>query len=286
MGNKLQEVIKKSVELAGEYGGAITSLFNPVVGVAIQLSAKSASLSLNNLFTNVGEEFNNRVLTNLEHKRVGLVYTFAILGIIKRLENDEVFNDYFRLSEKSTKKEAMGLLEDLFIKVKNDYDDKKSEYYAKLMENICFEPNLEPDEAHYLLKLFESLSFRQLTILKIVSQPDIFPLFESKEEIDSTVKNENNILSNSYQFRKIVTNVPKTVKFSETNGKKKDIVNEFKELISLGLLEDGVIGISLSNIKLTDYGTKFLNITGLFLIKNYDEYTVRIFEKIRGYEIY
>ena len=79
-------------------------------------------------------------------------------------------NDWFSENEVSNRRTAFRLLEKTVKEIINDSEERKSEYIAKFWVNICLTSNSDIDEATAFeyLKAIESLSWRQLCIIRLV----------------------------------------------------------------------------------------------------------------------
>ncbi len=120
------------------------------------------------------EDFVNRTLSNQEQIRVGATAAFAINDIKVRIEKGERPRSDGMFEQPST--EARELFEGVLIKAKNDHEQKKAYYYAKLFSNIAFDHNVSSMQGNYYLRQLESLSYLDLVLLAVYSLPRRFSL--------------------------------------------------------------------------------------------------------------
>ena len=127
----------------------------------------------------LGKEFSRRYLGSREEARVGALIMLASEEVRKRRENgDSLRGDGF-FDEKATgRKDAEEVIESLLLKCQRDPEEKKIKYMANLLSNICFDPTVDVDTAHQIIKAAEQLTYRQLCILKICVIKDSFSLRE------------------------------------------------------------------------------------------------------------
>ena len=83
-------------------------------------------------------------------------------------------NDWFAENQVSNRRTAFRLLEKTVKEIINDSEERKSEYIAKFWVNICLTSNSDIDEATAFayLQTIESLSWRQLCIIRLVNLRD------------------------------------------------------------------------------------------------------------------
>ena len=123
----------------------------------------------------ISEFVNNRlhVLVNQfssqrQSKRITEVTQRALDEIKCRLENGETLRDdgfFTRIVDGCYAEET---IESVMLKARDEPEKKKIPYLAKLFENACFDSQIHPGLLHFLCKEFESLTYRQLCIIKMI----------------------------------------------------------------------------------------------------------------------
>ena len=101
-------------------------------------------------------------------KRITDVAEFALANIYRRREKGEQFRDdgfFTRTIDRSYAEEA---LESVLLKARDEPEEKKIPYLGKLFENACFDSQIHAGLLHFLCKEFETLTYRQLCILKMI----------------------------------------------------------------------------------------------------------------------
>ena len=127
----------------------------------------------------VGQAVSNFVKSNLNDlvhqfsserraKRITDVAEFALANIYRRRKKGEQFRDdgfFTRTIDRSYAEEA---LESVLLKARDEPEEKKIPYLGKLFENACFDSHIHAGLLHFLCKEFESLTYRQLCIIKMI----------------------------------------------------------------------------------------------------------------------
>ena len=83
-------------------------------------------------------------------------------------------NDWFSGNQVSNPRVLRRLLDKTVKEITNDSAERKSKYIAKFWVNICLTSNSDIDEATAFsyLEVIESLSWRQLCIIRLVLPPE------------------------------------------------------------------------------------------------------------------
>ncbi|MBC1741832.1 hypothetical protein HCA06_01910 [Listeria welshimeri] len=138
---------------------------------------------LNKLFGNISCDFVDRSLSNQEEEKIGAVLAFAVMEIKENFGNKKSLREdgFFDLDEfKRSPYDEIG--EGVYIKVKDEFELKKLKYYGNFLANIAFSEEVSKEEANKLLLLIDSLTYRQLKLLTLVTSSGLYsPGIESKE---------------------------------------------------------------------------------------------------------
>ena len=144
------------VGLTGGPGGVVAGV---LVGAAAEV-----------LFRKAGNEIKQRILSKSEENKILTVYDLAKEKIEKRLKaGDSIRNDGFFESVETVRSDADEVFEDLLFAAQREAEEKKLPYMANLFSNIIFNNSISKTEAHQLIKVAESLSYRQLVIMHVIS---------------------------------------------------------------------------------------------------------------------
>ena len=153
---KLPDIAIQTVSLIAGTGTAYGA-GDPDAGQAIANFLKS---NLHSLFSELSSQ--------RQATRVKDVSQYALNGIKHRLENDEKLRDdgfFERTIDRSNAEESF---EAVLLKAQDEFEEKKIPYLGKLFENACFDSQIHAGLLHILCKDFESLTYRQLCIIKMI----------------------------------------------------------------------------------------------------------------------
>lgn len=114
--------------------------------------------------------FVSRFSHQRQAKRVINVTEIALNGIRRRLKNGEKLRNDGFFEREVDRAYAAEALETVLLKSRDEPEEKKIPYLAKLFEETCFNSKIDSDTLHFLCKEFESLTYRQLCIIKMVNE--------------------------------------------------------------------------------------------------------------------
>ena len=165
---KAKLLIETGAEMAGAAtggalgflaGGPLAAAGAAVAGVVI---AKSAEKIISDIA--------NRHLSHLEEVRVGAAAAFALSAIRDRLkEGKKPRDDGFFTNRDGKRSSADEIFEGVLLKSKNEHQEKKIRLLGNFFANLAFSPEISAPEANHLLKVAESLTYRQMCLLALFS---------------------------------------------------------------------------------------------------------------------
>ncbi len=116
-------------------------------------------------------EFANRALSHREAVRVGAVTQYAFEGIKRRLDEGRApRDDSFFASDTTGRSSAEELLEGVLQKGRNEHEEKKLRLLGHFWAELAFAPWVSVGEANHLLRVAESLSYRQICLLALIAR--------------------------------------------------------------------------------------------------------------------
>jgi len=177
----IKSLIEAGSEIAGSAAGAaIGFLLAGPAGAAI--GGATIPLLTRGLIE-IGNDINERFLSEREKIRIGGIITYAIIKYQKKLAAGEKLRDdgFFRppLTEHPACAEiriterppAEEVIEGFLLAAQREHEEKKLPFLGSLLANICFDPSIDRSHANLLVKIGETISFRQMCILSIFSDP-------------------------------------------------------------------------------------------------------------------
>jgi hypothetical protein len=127
------------------------------------------------VFDRVWTEGSIRKLSPREQEREAKVYEAAAVQIYSRLDggkaprNDGFFTDIF---DGRTKAEE--IVEGVYIKARDQYEEKKLVHLGRFIANISFRADIPPELGNFLLRAADSLNYRQFVLLALAAQQTEF----------------------------------------------------------------------------------------------------------------
>jgi hypothetical protein len=113
-------------------------------------------------------EFQRRQLSPREKYRVDRVIIIAAEHIQARLDQgDQPRDDDFFAAGASDRSAAEEIAEALIRSVRDDPQEKKLPYYARLLANLAFDATIDPASAYVFVRMAEGLTYRQLCMIAI-----------------------------------------------------------------------------------------------------------------------
>lgn len=159
------ELIAGGSELAGAVTGAAIGF---IAGPPGAIAGSAVGVVLTRGLKRVGAEVGRRWLSPRQHVRVGAGFAFAAARIRERLSaGDAIRTDGFFDAATGHRSAAEELLEGVLLQVANSYEEARIQYVARLYASIVFE-TIEPAYAHFLVRVTERLSFRQLVCISLI----------------------------------------------------------------------------------------------------------------------
>ncbi len=164
---RLRGMLNGGFQLAGgAAAAAIGFLAGGPAGAAV-LGAAGAAVS--QALSHVGEEISQRLLGPREKMRVGGVLALAAARIKARIDaGEKVRSDGFFDEKVSGRSDAEEIAESVILRAQREAEEKKLPYMANLLANVVFEAGISVQMAHQISRTAESLTYRQLCILRLI----------------------------------------------------------------------------------------------------------------------
>ena len=139
-------------------------------GAAYQAGDPSAGLAVSEFLNNGLRGLLNHFSSQRQSKRITDVTEFALNEIRRRLENGENLRDDGFFDKTIDRSDAEEVFEAVLLKIRDEPEENKIPYMGSLFANACFDHGLDSGLLHFLCKEFESLTYRQLCIIKMVNE--------------------------------------------------------------------------------------------------------------------
>lgn len=166
---------EKMIDSIADYGGTAAGaavgagIGTLVAGPVGAIGGALAGTVIEKVFSKIGADIKERVLSKSESKKIGSIITIASKKIQakiksgKQLRNDDFFEE--KVDDRSPAEE---ILEATLFAAQREYEERKLPYLANLYANINFDSSINRGMANQLIKIAESLSYRQLVIMRVL----------------------------------------------------------------------------------------------------------------------
>jgi hypothetical protein len=175
------ELVQLGAETAAAGVGAVAGL---VLGPPGAVAGAVVGPSLVRMVAWAGREVKSRILSPKEEERIGTALYYAIGRVSEREEEGEKPREdgLFEPGQ-----DPRGILEGSLLAAAKSYDDLKVPFIGAFYASFVFEEGVGVDEAHFLLTVWDRLTYHQLVVLSYFADPEfaeerIYIEAESKEE--------------------------------------------------------------------------------------------------------
>jgi len=248
---KLIECLKTGSEIAGGVVGGAIGLIGGPAGAMI---GGGAGVVVSKGLIEITERF----LSSRESIRASASAAYSITSIDDRIKQGEELrsDDFFDVMDGRSKAEE--LFEGVLIKCKNEYQEKKIKFISNIYSNAVFDSNLSAENANQILTVAETLSYRKMSILKLMKYKD-------------TVINLG-LRDSDYR-----TNGEHETGAERMSLELELLLQDFMDLCNIGLIErkDSTAMIDISDVnpkgmQLSTIGQKYYDLMGLKDIESTD----------------
>lgn len=170
---KLRKFLESGSEIAGSVSGTAAGLI--IAGPMGALAGAALGPIASKVIARTCLEIHDRVLGNRERVRAGATAAFAIACIEERLKQGEQIRDDDFFDADTDRSSADEILEGVMLKSRNDHQEKKARFYANILVNSSFDNKLSLGTINHALTLAERITYRQLCLLQLFSEPQ--PIF-------------------------------------------------------------------------------------------------------------
>lgn len=191
--HKAKAILQAGAKISGPAAttAAIAAMFGSERSATAAIIGAASSWPVTQLITKVLEFAYDQFSTEREMQRGGVVATFAINEIVRRLKNgNSIRGDGFVESPSNTalRSSAEELFEGCLQKARDCYIEKKVPFVGFVFASFLFDEGISSEEANQILTIAEELSFRQYCLIVIIKRQDQFaiPKIERLRELPET----------------------------------------------------------------------------------------------------
>ena len=119
----------------------------------------------------IGIEVLRRHLSPREERRVGAVVLVAAAAIQEKINSGRRPRDdgFFDPQPPDNRSSAEEIAEGALIAAQREHEEKKILHLGYLLANIAFSPHVTRERANHMVRIAQSLSYRQLCILRVAA---------------------------------------------------------------------------------------------------------------------
>lgn len=185
----IEAFLRKGIAVAGSATGQAAAAI--VGGTLAGPPGALAGAAVGKVCEIIIEDLANRYLSNREEVRVSGVAALAVDDIRERLMlgAEPRQDDFFNIVDGNSP--AQEIFEGVLLSAKQEHEQKKLPYLAKLFSNLTFKPYFKQGEANHLLTVAESLTYQQFCILAIVARREEFDLRQHRWPENGSMPAEN-----------------------------------------------------------------------------------------------
>lgn len=172
--DRIREFIEPGSEIAGNVAGAAIGLMT--AGPVGALAGAACGPVITSVFKRTCLELYDRVTSKREKIRAGAAAAYALTQIDERIQQGEQLRDDGFFDSDSPRSSADEILEGVIIKSRNEHEERKTKYYANILATAAFDAGFSPATLNHTLTLAERLTYRQMCLLHLFSDPQPIPL--------------------------------------------------------------------------------------------------------------
>jgi len=189
----LKKIITAGCDIAGSIAGAFIG--ETVAGPAGLLIGASLPIIISESFKTISADILSRQISKREEQKIGAGYIFALQRIEKNLKDGKTIRDDGFIDEKNILSDSNTILEGVTVKLQKEWELKKLKYYGNFLGNISFRNDINYNYASVMLRIIESMSYRELCIVSVFREKgtpeiDLSPI-ESRFKINYMMHNFN-----------------------------------------------------------------------------------------------
>jgi hypothetical protein len=166
---RLERAVADGADLASKLVGASASL---VLGPDGAFMAPAVEWASSHVLHRLGSEVLRRVGLRASVRTGAATIVIAADAAERRDRGDAPRGDEFFQPRGGHRPDNEELLEGVLLQAAQTYEERKVGLLAHLYDGVVFAPTVSPDQAQYLLKLADRLTYRQLVALSVLGNEE------------------------------------------------------------------------------------------------------------------
>ncbi len=260
--NRFNALLGNSGDLIGALVGGAVGLVGGPVG---SMGGAAAGVVVTKTIRRVGVEVYDRLVVPRQRERVGAVLAVALDDASHRADcGEHIRDDGFFDSTEGRRSQADELLEGVLLQAANAYEERKLRHLGAILPSLAVRSDISPADGHWLARLADRLTWRQLVVLSIFSDPpeDTF----ARRDLDQEEAGRNSLQTGLGEEAQELGNL----------GLLGETIND-GEVVRAGTTirgAEGLTGVPMALWRLTGPGTMLLEVARLETIPESDRAAV------------
>jgi len=178
----IKKLFNTGKNIIGEAGGA--AIGYSVGGCEGAMIGAASGELITIVIDKIGADFAERIVSPREDYRLGLVYLNARKKILEKLAAGEQLRKDLETTSAITSPACIEIpikerppcveaIEGILLAAQREHEEKKLPFISNLLANICCDSNIDIFQIDFLIKISSTMSFRQMCILCMFSDPYI-----------------------------------------------------------------------------------------------------------------
>lgn len=166
---KKEDDLKKLLDAGCDITGSIAGAFigAAVAGPAGLLIGASLPTIISESFKKISSDVLSRQISKREEQKIGAGYIFALQRIEKNIEGGKTIRNDGFIKDDEILSDSNTILEGVTVKLQKEWELKKLQYYGNFLGNIPFRKDIDFNYASVLLRLIDSMSYREICIIAV-----------------------------------------------------------------------------------------------------------------------
>ena len=170
--------------MVGAVAGGVIGL---VGGPGGAIAGAAAGVLITKTVRRVGIEVYDRLMVRRQQERVAAVLAVVLVDAERLSDSGRpIREDGFFDAEGERRSGAEELLEGVLLQAANSYQERKLRHLGAIFPNLATRPDVSPADGHWLSRLADRLTWRQLELLAVFANPQEERLIMRDVEHDQT----------------------------------------------------------------------------------------------------
>jgi hypothetical protein len=178
----MKDTVRQILEPGQELAGQITEHAVGVLytGISDPMKKQVRGPAIAEIFYRTCEGLAERNSGHREKVRCGALLSHAIVNIEQRLLHGDMIREDNFFSSDGYRSSGEEILDGLIIESRVEHQERKIQYYAHIFSSAVFDKEISKQTLNFILEKVLPLTFRQLCLLQLFTQPHPIPIRENK----------------------------------------------------------------------------------------------------------